>query len=722
MATGIIFKVALHNGAENIGRHLGKTDDNEIIESDADARDFVLACEEMKAQSLSASSRGDKCKRTLLHVSVSPERDLSLVEWQTIWHEYETEFGLEGQPFLDVKHVKARVDGSKIKHCHRVYAAVHLLTGRAIDQKNNFARQEKLARVLESTFGMMHIKGRFNCAVEAQLRDEGKTSVADSMSQAGLLVGKRPIADIKSWENELAKRTGTDLSETRDLIALAFLSSSSQLEFIDKLNVQGLNLFRGYKVPIVVAADGGEYPLLRSITRSILVIAQNRTIKKYDIDKIIDFGSLPLLASNQQDRAKQLAKISTKLTETPQGGSEYANSVSASEQVLNDNDMRIKSIAARYGDDLAKMLKNANIIETAGGNIAIYSFGASVIDKGSVITTSHRPNQKSIDLIMDLAASKGWQKLHLSGTVEFKKMAAIEARKRGFDVHDKKLAAMADARIEEELEIAGLGRAIFESGADALDTVSISQLKKIVDQNIKDGAASYQLLNEEITELEREIAAMPEATNDIYYIEMPDLKRAFEARDFAFTQLQSAKSRLAEAGQHRILGMFKRKHEKQAEAKLTEATEHYDIKSNEMSKMVKSIPPDIKQRVSAILARKSEAKSVVEKMKLTRASGMPNDWVTVRDNLRQYGPTLTRQRITIKGKSAVQVNGDILRMATTALKDNKTKAVRRISDMKSALATVVGRSAVEADTFKGALAQPVSGYIDAAAHNMPYPS
>jgi superfamily II RNA helicase len=134
------------------------------------------------------------------------------------------------------------------------------------------------------------------------------------------------------------------------------------------------------------------------------------------------------------------------------------------------------------------------------------------------------------------------------------------------------------------------------------------------------------------------------------------------------------------------------------------------------------ILPYVKQRVWDILVRKSEAKSIVEKMKLSRASGMPNDWLTVRDSLRKYGSTLTRQRITIKGKSAVQVNGDILRLATAILKDNKTKAVQGISEMKSALATVVEQSTVEANTFKGALAKPASGYASDDAYNTPRPS
>ena len=84
MATGMIFKVTNHNGAENLGLHLKKTEDNEVIESDVNVQDFVLVCEEIKAQAMAASSRGKNCKRGLIHVLVSPERDLTEAEWDIV--------------------------------------------------------------------------------------------------------------------------------------------------------------------------------------------------------------------------------------------------------------------------------------------------------------------------------------------------------------------------------------------------------------------------------------------------------------------------------------------------------------------------------------------------------------------------------------------------------------------------------------------------------------
>ena len=305
MATGMIFKVTSHNGAENLGLHLKKTDDNEVIESDVKVQDFVLRCEQLKAQAHAASSRGVNCKRGLIHVSASPEWDLSADNWETVWREYEKEFGLEGQPFLDVKHVKKRADGGHIKHCHRVYPGVNLATGKGINQQNNFARQEKLSRILESKFGMQHVKGRFNKAVEKSLRDEGLSDVAASMVLAGLLASCPAIADKKQWESEQEKRTGMDIGEAREIIAQAFLSSIDQSEFVSKLEIQGYGLYRGDKVPIIVGLAGDEYPLLRALSRSKTAKKQKLTIKKTNVDKVIDFMSLPLLAPTTLGKAAQ---------------------------------------------------------------------------------------------------------------------------------------------------------------------------------------------------------------------------------------------------------------------------------------------------------------------------------------------------------------------------------------------------------------------------------
>lgn len=690
MARGMIFKVTSHNGAENLGLHFKKTEDNEVIESDVDVHDFVLVCEELKAQALAASSRGKNCKRGLIHVSVAPERDLTKSEWEVVWKAYEKEFGLIGQPFLDVKHIKTRVDGSHIKHCHRVYPGVNLATGKGINQQNNFPRQEKLARLLEVELGMQHVKGRFNKAVEQKLRGDGLNDAALSMVAAGLLVGRPGIASKKQWESEQQKRTGSDMEEARDKIAVAFLSSENQPEFVGKLEIDGFGLYQGDKVPIVVGLAGDTYPLLRAITQSRTVKEQKLTIKKADVNKVINFTTLPLLAPTVQAKASQrktqyqkktaLKKIARKEIIIKPGSNHITGNVNlvASEYV---------SMQERYGDYLAKLLEEGRFIQTDMG-MSIYSFGANVVDVGSQIMIDE-PSHNNVGLMLDLAAAKGWTQLSMSGSTEFKQLAAIEAIRRGFDLQDAELKQYAITYLKKEADRQSsqleFTRALCTHGPEALNSsVSFKQLIKMVSQVIQLNNDAMQRFDKEIAELTSELSTIPETTNDIWFLKVPELKVAFEQRAYALVRMKTAEMAHVEAKAHRVLGVFKTRSEKNAYAELDVTKTNSTALDRTFKKLRKSVDtPQMHNEIATLVARRKFIKDRLASLNdnLSAHSLLAPDWELLEVDLRKYSEIMGDTRFVVK-TSILALRNDILLTATEKLRQPRALQDTVVEDKK----------------------------------------
>lgn len=254
------------DGGRALGRHLADADGNESVRvtgarglmapfTGAPARAIPDAIEELRTLGQSLRTR-----RPIRHVSLSPrpESAWTNAQWRRAWALYEKEFDLIAAPFVEIEHAKlGRV------HRHRVYVARDS-RGKVADVRHDFARHEKLARIIEVETGERLTKGRRNRAVAAALAGE-RPDVAAAMVAEGLTAGAKPAARMRPAEREQGARTGIDPRDVQDAAWAAWRASDSGPALVAALAGSGLALARGDKVPVLIDRAGGTHPLARAV-------------------------------------------------------------------------------------------------------------------------------------------------------------------------------------------------------------------------------------------------------------------------------------------------------------------------------------------------------------------------------------------------------------------------------------------------------------------------
>ena len=159
------------------------------------------------------------------------------------WQLFEEEFGFQNQPFVEAVHIK-----HGRAHDHRAYSRV-LRNGTIIPLKFDYARREKLSRIVEVEFGGRHIAGRHNRAVAAALKKEGRLEVLQSIEAAGLTSVARPVADMTPDERHQFEHTGMDPRVIASVALAVWHDTVSGEDFIAALVREGLHLAMGSTYP-----------------------------------------------------------------------------------------------------------------------------------------------------------------------------------------------------------------------------------------------------------------------------------------------------------------------------------------------------------------------------------------------------------------------------------------------------------------------------------------
>jgi hypothetical protein len=655
MDGGIVIKTVSHGGAENIGLHLLKTKDNERIRSDQKPENFVLRCEELLAAAFAAASRGMKSKQPLIHTSISPGRELTDDEWTRTWDAFEYEFRLIGQPFLSVRHVKERSNGSKVEHEHRVYPGVDLITGLNINLRKNFRRQEKIERILEHDFGMSLVKGRFNKFVADSLAIK-RSDVVATMTISGLLDGGPAIAQKTSWESEQEKRTGVSLQETRVTIAQAFLNFESQQGFVENLEKAGFTLRKGSKVAIVVGSDGAIYPLLRSLNKSGIGVK----ITAKQLESAISFTSLTPMSSpkGRKSNKQDICSISP-----------------------NPDIKHIKP----DNDYLVRLLRGAKTNTLKSGAIVIYHRGSRIVDNGNKLSIKS-VNQKNIDLLLDVAASRGWMKLYLTGNDDFMRRTAIEARRRGFDHHDERLKAMADDLLSDEKNQSANG-GLFNS-----ESISLGELSKLIDDNAEQEISKEIDLDRQLADIKTSIEAIPDSANEVWFSVFPDFADAEKTYSRAQAALVMAKEHCTEAMRQNIFGEFyKTRSVKLVDAKHEIALSAFQLANQHYQDMkIKTLTPENTTKILALRHARITNVNQFNALMIARKS-VNDDWRSLRTTLAKYGVILAEKRFV--GKDAQSITNEIKRLATDVI--SLRKRGKTVGALRKSVKTTLTNSSVE---------------------------
>ncbi|ELS02714.1 hypothetical protein Xen7305DRAFT_00024320 [Xenococcus sp. PCC 7305] len=207
----MIIKTSARGEARRLAAHLINTDDNEQV-SFTSSRYLSVWQNNSVAKSLQvmdALAAGTGKSKNLFHVSFNPDQIISEDDWQKCWSEFETEYNLGEQAFIEVTHTK-----QGRTHKHRVYNRIRE-NGTEISIWHNYLRNEKIARKLEYDLGHNITIGKHNAAVIKQLEKEGLNQIVQWMESAKATEVKRPVAE-KTWpEQQQEKRTGIEINQVK---------------------------------------------------------------------------------------------------------------------------------------------------------------------------------------------------------------------------------------------------------------------------------------------------------------------------------------------------------------------------------------------------------------------------------------------------------------------------------------------------------------------------
>ncbi|WP_455975430.1 relaxase/mobilization nuclease domain-containing protein [Methylorubrum populi] len=233
-----------------LARHLLKAENEAVavIPARGLGSDGLVA----QMRELVALSLGGRTDRPIYHVHVDPDPGLAdeaaaRARW---WSLFESEFGLGGQPYCGVEHVKCRR-----RHEHRVYSLVRP-SGGVIDLAWDYARREKCSRIVEFEFGLRPVPSKHARSIARRLSADGRADVAEWLERCGSLTAVRPVAPLTPRERLLQERTGVPLDAVRRAALAAWRESRDAAGYVAALRARGLDLRRGRKGPVIVDASG----------------------------------------------------------------------------------------------------------------------------------------------------------------------------------------------------------------------------------------------------------------------------------------------------------------------------------------------------------------------------------------------------------------------------------------------------------------------------------
>ncbi len=301
----MIVKTSVRGGGRYLADHLTKTDENEqvIISSSRDlvsGGDVHAAIAEMNAQAAAWRASSPNNKKYLDHAHISPDRAMTAQEWEEAWAEYEREFGLRDAPYIEVAHVKA----NREEHRHRAYLRVdadRVALWKEHDNSHNYARGEKVSRVLEYRFGHTLTHGKHDVAVMAQLRRDGRAEIAEWIGDDG----RRYEGGARSWtEHQIEKRSAVKRELIADVVSQCWQQADSAKAFDAALAERGLVLARGkqrkdgsYFYGVVAGVPTGEQPVFYETTRQLN--AHSKATKTAIDTAKLDLSVLSLPTSTQ---------------------------------------------------------------------------------------------------------------------------------------------------------------------------------------------------------------------------------------------------------------------------------------------------------------------------------------------------------------------------------------------------------------------------------------
>ena len=255
------------SGGPKLARHLADQNANDSVEA-GPVRGLLSDPDNTHAlqRELERIQAHVRTRRPIHHVHCDPPPGLSIERSAEVreayWKAYELEFGFESAPFYSRIHIKkGRV------HEHRVYG-LGQPDGRVADLSFDYARREKVARLIEFEQGLPWTVGKHTRAVVAAFEREGRLEIAEAMRVAGLDRVARPVAFLSPRQRAQGVRTGVDMEAVASTVLAGWLASADAAAFAALLAADGLRLARGQKALVIVDASGNGHPLAAMIGKA----------------------------------------------------------------------------------------------------------------------------------------------------------------------------------------------------------------------------------------------------------------------------------------------------------------------------------------------------------------------------------------------------------------------------------------------------------------------
>ncbi len=232
------------------------------------------------------------------HIIISPENKLTGGQLNKTISSYLDEFQAHQHEYILLKHKKKRADQSKSdEHFHLMINETNLLTGRVLDNKKSWLRNEKVARSLEVEFGHNVILGKHNKAVYYGLLADKKPEIASKIEH--LLHEELPSTSYSHKQFQTMKRKGVSLPEVKQIVKDCYSKSDSFQSLKNALAEQDIFVQQGKKTLILLDNLGNQLGSLQRIL----------SMKKSEFQQYIDKENKKMEDELRKSLDKELKKM-----------------------------------------------------------------------------------------------------------------------------------------------------------------------------------------------------------------------------------------------------------------------------------------------------------------------------------------------------------------------------------------------------------------------------
>lgn len=201
--------------AERVSDYVMAKGANELVEVLEGASEALMDADSF------AKAAGQK--NGVLHITISPEREIGLDELRHVTVAINSEFGFSPEdPTLLVRHVSTRQNGKALSHYHLVRPAADA-NGRVYDVYRSKKKDETVSRLTEIKLGHELTSGKHSDFVHQRFLERGLMKHAKQIAH---LVNVKPEAAMNAKQNQRSKRLGFDILQfAAELKSIAELPS-----------------------------------------------------------------------------------------------------------------------------------------------------------------------------------------------------------------------------------------------------------------------------------------------------------------------------------------------------------------------------------------------------------------------------------------------------------------------------------------------------------------